>query len=55
MFMSGYGNEKDSFALPPGDAERRQNAFLSLGCNSCRHLPVEQIFGLVATLPTLCA
>jgi sulfur-oxidizing protein SoxX len=38
MFLSGCGNQKDNFALPPGDAERGQNAFVSLGCNSCHYV-----------------
>ena len=38
MLLSGCGNRKDEFALPPGDAERGREAFVSLGCNSCHYV-----------------
>lgn len=38
LLLTGCGSQKDNFALPPGDVERGQKAFVALGCNRCHYV-----------------
>jgi hypothetical protein len=39
LLVAGCGPGGDGFTLPPGDAERGQEAFLAFRCYDCHHIP----------------